>query len=471
MKNILKIVIFSVIYMLVVGNIPIAFAQIDVTNIEVFDIEDQRARIKWSTYGVPTKGIVYYGLDYQQLDKFIGYGSYSYSHESVMSGLEKDTTYYYKIKVIDNLDESYETYVGSFSTDDMTDTIRPDILEVDVLQTTQDRAAIYWRVDEEVKSYVYYGLNRDDLDKYKRVSRWSTEYELELTRLLPYSKYYVQVVVEDKSGNEKASSIHIFNTDIGLTKDTSLLITDVQPLGQNEHLVFADQALIKWETNMLANSRVYYGTEPNKLRKSIKIITKPRSLEHRVVIDNLESSTIYYYMIKSFDSFYNKKDETPVFSFETTGLSFVAEVPIDSPVDADGDGLYDDYEIEIGTDPLIRDTDGDGYSDGLEVSYGYNPRGSGRLINNIFAYSKSRVGHDIESGHAQYLRTELENRMNNLNIGVKHWYKLLNAYIYGDYPIEAIAQAIRFGGKTVHPTMPWSIWQNSDDYKEYIDKD
>ncbi len=47
--------------------------------------------------------------------------------------------------------------------------------------------------------------------------------------------------------------------------------------------------------------------------------------------------------------------------------------------DSDNDGLFDDEEIQYGTDPNNPDTDGDGYSDGDEVKNGYNPRGSGKL--------------------------------------------------------------------------------------------
>ena len=36
-------------------------------------------------------------------------------------------------------------------------------------------------------------------------------------------------------------------------------------------------------------------------------------------------------------------------------------------IDSDGDGLTDDYELQIGTDPFNPDTDGDGLSDGEEV--------------------------------------------------------------------------------------------------------
>ncbi len=77
-------------------------------------------------------------------------------------------------------------------------------------------------------------------------------------------------------------------------------------------------------------------------------------------------------------------------------------VPIPS-IDSDGDGLTDDQETALGTnpqavdtdndgltdreesqvynsDPLNPDTDGDGFSDGSEVKNGYNPIGSGKLL-------------------------------------------------------------------------------------------
>ncbi|MBI5230198.1 MAG: hypothetical protein HY981_02800 [Candidatus Magasanikbacteria bacterium] len=81
-----------------------------------------------------------------------------------------------------------------------------------------------------------------------------------------------------------------------------------------------------------------------------------------------------------------------------------APQPTSPAVDADGDGLTDQQEIQYGTDPqkadtdgdnltdyeeifiwhtnpLNPDTDGDGYSDGQEVKNGFNPNGSGKLLN------------------------------------------------------------------------------------------
>ncbi len=42
-------------------------------------------------------------------------------------------------------------------------------------------------------------------------------------------------------------------------------------------------------------------------------------------------------------------------------------------IDSDGDGLSDDYERTIGTDPTLYDTDGDGIGDGVEVKMGLDP--------------------------------------------------------------------------------------------------
>lgn len=77
--------------------------------------------------------------------------------------------------------------------------------------------------------------------------------------------------------------------------------------------------------------------------------------------------------------------------------------PPPEPIDSDGDGLLDEIELELGTnpravdtdldelfdkeevqtygtDPRNPDTDGDTYGDGQEVKNGYDPKGPGRLL-------------------------------------------------------------------------------------------
>jgi len=50
-------------------------------------------------------------------------------------------------------------------------------------------------------------------------------------------------------------------------------------------------------------------------------------------------------------------------------------------LDSDKDGLYDREEVRVyKTDPLKADSDGDGNMDGTEVANGFNPSGSGLLL-------------------------------------------------------------------------------------------
>lgn len=52
-------------------------------------------------------------------------------------------------------------------------------------------------------------------------------------------------------------------------------------------------------------------------------------------------------------------------------------------VDSDGDGLSDETEAFLGTDPLKSDSDNDDYSDKEEILNGYNPIGTGTLRDNL----------------------------------------------------------------------------------------
>lgn len=61
----------------------------------------------------------------------------------------------------------------------------------------------------------------------------------------------------------------------------------------------------------------------------------------------------------------------------TNAISTATSSPVTltvNRIDSDGDGLFDDQEITMGTLPGNADTDGDGYSDGVETTLGTDPR-------------------------------------------------------------------------------------------------
>lgn len=71
-------------------------------------------------------------------------------------------------------------------------------------------------------------------------------------------------------------------------------------------------------------------------------------------------------------------DGTPPVTRPTTSTPGVIEPPsadpnLELPPDQDGDGLSDETELRLGTDPNNPDTDGDGASDLDEVNLGTDP--------------------------------------------------------------------------------------------------
>lgn len=75
----------------------------------------------------------------------------------------------------------------------------------------------------------------------------------------------------------------------------------------------------------------------------------------------------------------------PPIDSDLDGLSDEEEVVLKTnPAlpDTDADELNDRDEVRVyGTDPVRADTDGDGFPDGVEVKNGYNPKGAGKIMN------------------------------------------------------------------------------------------
>lgn len=80
-------------------------------------------------------------------------------------------------------------------------------------------------------------------------------------------------------------------------------------------------------------------------------------------------------MKQIFEKYVNKKTAVFLAVVFFAWLNF-SQAQNDRPnffVDQDQDGLSDQEELALGTDPTNPDTDGDGYSDGVEISSGYDP--------------------------------------------------------------------------------------------------
>lgn len=84
-------------------------------------------------------------------------------------------------------------------------------------------------------------------------------------------------------------------------------------------------------------------------------------------------------------------------------LFFARQVQAVEIIDNDKDGLSDELEQKLGTDPNNPDTDGDGYPDGIEVANGFNP-----LVGDRNKDVERRVEVDLSTQQMKYFFNGVE---------------------------------------------------------------
>lgn len=448
MKKINKI---SLIVALLLGLIAPLFVGADVviSNIKIFDPHNNMVTISWDT-NQASKGYVHYGLKENNLNMIMGYGAYDYNHQSVLTGIVKNQTYYYKIVAEDSGGHLVETFAQTFSTKDMKDTRQPTISDYKLLQTTGNAVAISWTTDEATKSKIVYNIIDTSRKSTVSQSGFSTYHVLYIYKLKANTTYTAEITATDADKNTQTKYV-VFNTSSGTQNGANLAISNIKPLQLDLTRISDTTALLSWSSNYIANSTIYYGTKANSLKQKIEVSSTPR-YEHEILLTKLAPNTTYYYKIVVEKGIYNKKVEVTGHSFMTLPKQSAVVVP-----QVAGDKIYSNN----------YDSDYDGYPDQEEIDHKYNPYGYGRTISEIALRLKNP--NSLESKNSAYLKNWLKNNLGTYNISSRDWSVLVNAYTYSGYSEQAIKQAIRFG-KTVHPTIPFAQWQNSNDYKNYINK-
>lgn len=442
---------------------------------------DTTATIIWSS-NFPATGLIRFGLT-NGFDNWVEDKILTTYHETALAGLAPNKKYFFTIEASAAGNHKILSDIYSFETKAADDNKAPAVTNVHTSFVTGNTAVFVWETDEPSGSCVNYGLTLTELKNKVCKNDKLTIHDLTVNKLKINTLYYYQVSSADRAGNEQFSVTYNFKTNPEEDKDIpELIIYELAPFNRKSG-TSTEETVITIKTNRPVEGYVKYGETPGKY-KFKEFLPAPRDTQLRVTLTKLKSDQIYYFRVYLKDVL-NKELTTPELRFTTLPKNLIEEPgmfnPSDPAQDFDRDGLSNSEESRYGTDSLKADTDADGYIDGVEVAHGYNPLGLGRLGETkpgtgetvkAFAYGQERLKNLSEE---RRLAEELKNQLNqyfNSQIpnSTQHWYVLVNAYIYGGYPLAAIAQAIKWSGKTVHPSIPWSSWQNTDDYQNYINR-
>lgn len=439
--------------------------------------------VYWKTNN-ESVGTINYGLT-------TGFGSsvsdktYAKVHELTVGGVLPKKTYYFQLVVYDNNGLSLKSSVYKLETNDANDVDPPTIINVSSGYVTGNYAQITWQTNEEATGCVTVGLTYDQLKRKVCDSGTKKSFDIFIDKLSPGTQYVFQIAVKDKKGNQQNSSYYKFST----VSQTDGKIGDLEIIEMTTDVGIDNNNQTKVNLRILAirpvEGKVYIGEQTGKYKWNY-VLPKPRQVNLLFEIPNLKPDTDYFYKVELTDVF-KKKLTTPEFRFRTlSNQNLIEVVPVTNVADSDGDGLSNNDELTYGTNPNVADSDGDGYLDGVEVRNGYNPLGSGKLVNkapgqtsanssiasNVFAYGQPRKPARTEELKAKELNAKLKLKFGgSIPVTSKEWPALVNAYVYGGYPVEAIYKNIIFKGKTVHPSIPWEKWRQTEEYKTYINKE
>lgn len=461
-----KLITKALILFILCLGLP-AQAQFNIDSISVSEVANGSAKVRWHTSEI-SRGLIYYGTKANALNTTIDNPVKDDWHDSTITGLKKQTKYYYKIVAINAEGQRSESFIQNFETGEMAEAvINPNTVNINIKQVTHDALAINWITDIPTIAniYYYYGDDSNQNRQATRTDQYITNHYLYIYGLVPNQHYYIVIDAESESKGHKTASA-AFATASKPSNAWQLKVSQLQPLSLESDRITAQEITISWETNLVAKSNIYYGTQTGNLNQVLSVNKQPE-INHQITLRQLTPNTVYYYRLEMPNALYDQSLLTEEKTFTTKALkpgqSVLGEKITSTQaagfLDSDGDGLSDGQEQIYGTDPKSADSDKDGFNDQLEIKNNFNPLGYGRTILQISRALNNQKG--TESKKAKQLISWLPYQKSLPS----NWAVLVNAYVFGGYPVEDIRLAAKGKANIVHTSIPWQIWKNSTTYQ------
>ncbi|MDZ4229834.1 MAG: hypothetical protein U1C53_01730, partial [Candidatus Veblenbacteria bacterium] len=334
---------------------------------------------------------------------FNGSSALAMYHEILLVGLKGNTTYHYRITVRTAQGEETSTLDYTFKTGKTTSGSTSSQLAISDVRVTHVGGTYFivtWLTYAELTGEVHFNTVENFVKPSKaKATRNGTRYEAVVAKLKLNTKYYWRVFVKDKDGNTGSSSVQTITTSTSDNSKEPLVVSEVSPSSQADLRLTDTTALVRWRTNLPARADVSFkstvrGVKGGSMKATVYVT------DHEAILTNLKPNTPYTFTIVALDV-YGKKVTSGQFGFTTKALPRVA---------------------------------------GATAC----PRGAA-----VWAYGQCR-NLTSERTKALELRGNLNRLYHNRVPGsaLRNWYILVNAYTYGGYSLEAIAAAVRHGGKT-----------------------
>ena len=451
------------------GLKALATDQLSIININI-ETDTNSATISWTT-NLPSKARLAFGST-ENLGSWIQDNNLNTNHQSTIGGFEVDHKYYVQILA----DDGQGGYATSSIVDFTTVNKHPPTLSN--IQTTfvgGQNITFVFNTDKLATGCIYYGVTQNLLDKQTCDGGSTMIHEIPVSGLASSTYYIYRAYAKDSDNKETYSvfyNIHTTNTADNSLPDLSVHLSNSQAANPN---TTSTNMILSFLANRPIIGTLSWGVQSKTYTQSLQI-SVPHVNTLNLTLLNLDFNQKYYYILTATDIF-NNQVTTIEQSFLTPDSQAINNDNVYNPTnpdqDFDHDGLTNAQEQLYGTDPQNPDSDNDGYLDGEEVANGYNPLGPGRMNQALpagdYAYGKARLGIAPEKALAISLKTELVKKFkHDFRLTNRTWTTYVNAYVYGGYPVIAIYQAIIHGGKTVHATIPWEVWKDSQDYQDNI---
>jgi peroxiredoxin len=181
-------------------QVPTTSTSLIIPSVPISSTTETGAVITWTT-DKPATSQVEYGKTETYGSKTAENTKLTTSHSVTLTGLDPNTTYYFKA-ISQDASGNKVTSEGELKTLPQADTTPPAISGINVSNITESGAIITWTTNEAATSQVEYGKTETYGSTTPLDSKLTTSHSVTLTGLDDNTTYYFKVVSKDASGNK-----------------------------------------------------------------------------------------------------------------------------------------------------------------------------------------------------------------------------------------------------------------------------